>query len=139
MPDLIDRQAVLEALETAYNGGGMQYETYSEMFDEIDNMPNCASGWVSVEDEKPKDHKAVNVVWVNHNPVSYYADIKNVPQTGTAHYYKPNDSWYWDSPVCDDYLDEYGRAEWRVDEAIDIIYWQPLPEPPEVSDKNDQA
>ena len=86
--------------------------------------------WTKVEDEKPKNHKAVNVVWVNHSPVPYYADIKDVPQTGAAHYYKPKDCWYWDSPVCDDYLDEYGGAEWCVDEAIEITHWMPIPEPP---------
>lgn len=92
-----------------------------------------ASGWISVEDDKPKNHKAVNVVWVNHEPVSYYAYMKDVPQSGTAHYYEPKDRWYWDSTFCDDYLDEYGDSMTdRVDKDVEITHWQPFPAPPEV-------
>ena len=77
----------------------------------------------------PESNDAVNVVWVNRNPESYYADIKDKPFVATAHYH--NGKWYWFSATCKDYLDEYGRCEVdEVDEDIDILYWMPLPSPP---------
>lgn len=88
-----------------------------------------ASPWHRVEVELPESNDAVNVVWVNRNPESYYADIKDKPFVATAHYH--NGKWYWFSATCKDYLDEYGRCEVdEVDEDIDILYWMPLPSPP---------
>jgi hypothetical protein len=90
---------------------------------------DAASPWHRVEDELPESNDAVNVVWVNRNPESYYADIKDKPFVATAHYH--NGKWYWFSATCKDYLDEYGRCEVdEVDEDIDILYWMPLPSPP---------
>ena len=87
--------------------------------------------WIKAKDEKPKNYKAVNVVWVNHSPMPYYAYIKDIPQVGTAHYYKPKDCWYWDSPVCEDYLAEYGSSPTDVvAEGIEITHWMPIPKPP---------
>ena len=88
-----------------------------------------ASSWRMVEEELPDSNDAVNVVWVNRNPESYYAGIKDKPFVATAHYH--NGKWYWFSATCKDYLDEYGRCDAdEVDEAIDILYWMPLPSPP---------
>ena len=85
--------------------------------------------WHRVEDGLPESNDAVNVVWVNRNPESYYADIKDKPFVATAHYH--NWKWYWFSATCKDFLDEYGRCEVdEVDEDIDILYWMPLPSPP---------
>lgn len=95
---------------------------------DIENQPT-ASPWHRVEEELPNSNDAVNVVWVNRNPESYYADIKDKPFVATAHYH--NGKWYWFSATCKDYLDEYGRCEAdEVDEDIDILYWTPLPSPP---------
>ena len=88
-----------------------------------------ASRWHRVEDELPESNDAVNVVWVNRNPESYYAGIKGKPFVATAHYHKGK--WYWFSATCKDFLDEYGRCEVdEVDKDIDILYWMPLPSPP---------
>ena len=88
-----------------------------------------ASRWHRVEDELPESNDAVNVVWVNRNPESYYAGIKGKPFVATAHYHKGK--WYWFSSTCKDFLDEYGRCEVdEVDKDIDILYWMPLPSPP---------
>ena len=88
-----------------------------------------ASPWHRSEEELPGSNDAVNVVWVNRNPESYYAGIKDKPFVATAHYH--NGKWYWFSATCKDYLDEYGRCEVNeVDEDIDILYWMPLPSPP---------
>ena len=85
--------------------------------------------WHRVEDELPESNDAVNVVWVNRNPESYYAGIKGKPFVATAHYHKGK--WYWFSSTCKDFLDEYGRCEVdEVDKDIDILYWMPLPSPP---------
>lgn len=96
----------------------------------IDHAPTVtASQWHRVEEELPESNDAVNVVWVNRNPESYYADIKDKPFVATAHYH--TGKWYWFSATCKDYLDEYGRCDAdEVDEAIDILYWMPLPSPP---------
>lgn len=89
----------------------------------------AASPWHRVEDGLPESNDAVNVVWVNRNPESYYADIKDKPFVATAHFH--NGKWYWFSATCKDFLDEYGRCDAdEVDEAIDILYWMPLPSPP---------
>ena len=89
----------------------------------------AASPWHRVEDELPESNDAVNVVWVNRNPESYYAGIKGKPFVATAHYHKGK--WYWFSSTCKDFLDEYWRCEVdEVDKDIDILYWMPLPSPP---------
>ena len=84
--------------------------------------------WIPVSERLPEDLSEVNVTWVNHNPELYYESIKDKPFTATAVYY--NGEWYWYSATCVDYLEEYGRCDWnKIDEAIEIIAWMPLPEP----------
>lgn len=91
-------------------------------------MEQDDSGWISAKDRKPKQCVPVNVTWINRNPESYYADLKGVPFTSTAVYYK--DKWFWYSSTCVDYLKEYGKCDWDlVDEDIAITAWMPLPEP----------
>ena len=84
--------------------------------------------WIPVSERLPEDTNPVNITWVNHNPESYYADIKDKPFTATGHYC--NGRWWWYSVTCQDYLDEYGH--WDIDamdDAIEVIAWMPLPEP----------
>lgn len=149
MSELIDRQAFIEQERRLYcedcdrrkgkkNGKlTVCYEIgeapcracwLDDALGDLEDFPT-ASPWHRVEDELPESNDAVNVVWVNRNPEYYYADIKDKPFVATAHYH--NGKWYWYSATCKDYLDEYGRCDAdEVDEAIDILYWMPLPEPP---------
>lgn len=110
---------------------GEQYPCKPDIFEQTYEPADtpAASPWHRVEDGLPESNDAVNVVWVNRNPESYYADIKDKPFVATAHYHRGK--WYWFSATCKDYLDEYGRCEAdEVDDDIDILYWMPLPSPP---------
>ena len=87
-----------------------------------------SQGWVPVSRRLPDDLAEVNVTWVNHNPEQYYDFMKDKPATASAVYYKGE--WYWYSSVCCDILAEYGKNDTdKVDDAIEITAWQPLPEP----------
>lgn len=90
---------------------------------------NSYGKWIPVSERLPEDCVPVNITYVNHNPESYYANIKDVPFTATGICYKGK--WYWYSVVCEDYLKEYGeRYEVdAVDADIEITAWMPLPEP----------
>ncbi len=89
--------------------------------------------WIPCSERLPKELEPVNVVWVNHRPEQYHQEIKDVPQKATAVYYRKQ--WYWWSCVCEDLLAEYGTNEAdKVDDAIEITHWMPLPEPPEEGD-----
>ena len=84
--------------------------------------------WIPVSERLPDNTDPVNITWINHDPESYYADIKDKPFTATGHYC--NGRWWWYSVTCQDYLDEYGH--WDIDamdEAIEVIAWMPLPKP----------
>lgn len=84
--------------------------------------------WISCSERLPDECVPVNVTWINRNPESYYAKIKDVPFSATAVYY--NSKWYWYSSTCVDYLSEYGKNDFDlVDKDIDIVAWQPLPKP----------
>lgn len=81
---------------------------------------------IPVSERLPKDLEPVNITWVNHNPESYYADIKNKPFTATGVYF--NGQWYWWSTLCTDMLAEYGHNyDDIIDDDIEIIAWMPLP------------
>lgn len=84
--------------------------------------------WIPVSERLPEKLVPVNVTWINRNPEPYYKDIKDVPFSATAVYY--NSKWYWYSSTCVDYLSEYGENDFDlVDKDIDVIAWQPLPQP----------
>ena len=130
MSELIRREDAINAVEMFFKDAYIEDSDVhcADMEYEINHIP-AASTWHRCEDELPESNDAVNVVWVNRNPESYYADIKDKPFVATAHYH--NGKWYWFSATCKDYLDEYGRCEVdEVDEDIDILYWMPLPSPP---------
>lgn len=84
------------------------------------------NGWIPCRERLPEEYVPVNVTWINRNPESYYAKIKDVPFSATAVYY--NSKWYWYSSTCVDYLSEYGKNDFDlVDKDIDIIAWMELP------------
>ena len=83
--------------------------------------------WIPVSERLPDNTDPVSITWVNHDPESYYADIKDKSFTATGHYC--NGRWWWFSVVCQDYLDEYGRCDVdAMDDAIEVIAWMPLPQ-----------
>ena len=84
--------------------------------------------WIPCNERLPEEGVPVNITYKNSNPPSYYSNIKNIPFTATAISYK--NKWYWYSCICLDILNEYGKNEAdAVNKDIDIIAWQPLPEP----------
>lgn len=71
----------------------------------------------------PSENKIVNIVWVNHNPVSYYESIKDKPFLASALYY--DGKWWWWSVVAEDLLAEYGKSPAdEMDDAIEVIAWK---------------
>lgn len=85
------------------------------------------SGWRDVKEELSTEAKAVNVVWVNHEPPIGYEEIKDKPFTATAVYAKGK--WWWLSNVCVDILMEYGfSCGDEMDNAIEVIKWRELTE-----------
>lgn len=84
--------------------------------------------WIPVSERLPEDLVPVNITWVNHEPEPYYHDIKDRNFEATGIHYRGQ--WYWYSTTCADYLGEYGSNDTdRVDDAIEIVAWMPLPEP----------
>ena len=93
-----------------------------------ENCKVSAQSWIPVSERLPENLEEVNVTWVNRDPEPYYDFIKDKPATASAVYYKGE--WYWYSSVCGDILAEYGKNDTdKVDDAIEITAWQPLPEP----------
>lgn len=84
--------------------------------------------WIPCSERLPEELTPVNVTWVNRKPAIYYENIKDIPFTATAVYC--NEKWFWWSSICEDILAEYGRNDAEmVDEEVEILAWQPLPEP----------
>jgi len=84
--------------------------------------------WIPVSERLPDDLEPVNITWINHNPEPYYKEIKDKPFTATGVYF--NGQWYWWSTLCTDTLAEYSHNfDDVIDADIEVIAWQPLPEP----------
>ena len=120
--DAVNMQPTIQPETPCYLGSPCEYQNP----DVVISQPEPQ--WIPVSERLPEDFSEVNVTWVNHNPEPYYEFIKDKPFTATAVYYKGE--WYWYSATCVDYLGEYGRCDWnKVDKAIEIVAWMPLPEP----------
>lgn len=84
--------------------------------------------WIPVSERLPNDLETVNITWINHCPEPYYKEIKDKPFTATGVYF--NGQWYWWSTLCTDILAEYSHNfDDVIDSSIEVIAWQPLPEP----------
>ena len=84
--------------------------------------------WIPVSERLPEDIKPVIVTWKNTDPKSYYQYIVGKHFIGTAHY--KSGKWFWYSSITEDLLAEYGKCDSEeFDEAIEVIAWQPLPQP----------
>lgn len=152
--DLISRRDAIEALWKALYGYEDKTEKQFQDSNELDvgdwichrifvqtmsdidrqtilNLPPAqpdTDKWIQCNERLPEDTCPVNITWVNHDPVPYYKDFKDKPFTATGHYC--GGKWYWYSVTCQDYLDEYGTSGCdKMDEAIEVIAWRPLPEP----------
>ena len=101
----------------------------NQLAEEYKDVPDTNAGkWIPVSERFPENTDPVNITWVNHKPEPYYADIKDKPFTATGCYC--DGKWYWYSVLFQDYLDEYRYSENDyMDNGIEVIAWQPLPEP----------
>lgn len=132
MSDLISRQAAMKEFSNfvrrSNNSDFARTPTWNDAVSLVGSMPSAEPRWIPVKERLPKDNVPVNITWINRHPEPYYKSIKDVPFTATGVYFKGK--WYWYSSTVEDYLAEYGRAEWdEIDEAIEITAWMPLPEP----------
>lgn len=106
--------------------GCLDFKELAEWLKELKRLRELTR-WIPVSERSPEDLEPVNITWVNHNPESYYADIKDKPFTATGVYF--NGQWYWWSTLCTDILAEYSHNyDDIIDDDIEITAWQPLPE-----------
>ena len=127
--DAIDREYLFKVLDDFCGHDRTATITLDTLADLVYDMPSVTqkSGkWIPVSERLPEDLEPVNITWVNHEPEPYYHDIKDRNFVATGIYYRGQ--WYWYSTTCADYLGEYGSNEIdKVDDAVEIIAWMPLP------------
>ena len=131
------RNGCLESIETLMAEGeiyDIEYDLKSAPTElsnnspKLDNMKELKPHWIPCSERLPEELVPVNITWVNHEPESYYEDIKDKPFSATGIYYRSK--WWWYSATAEDVLAEHGRSEFdRVSDSVEIIAWQPLPSP----------
>ena len=128
MTDLIKRADAIKAvLNLTMYKGSVPVDSVIYNIKQIPSAENKGE-WIPCSERLPKDLEVVNITWINHRPMTYYADIKDKPFTATAIHYK--DKWWWYSPICEDMLAEYGKSECdQMDADIEVTAWMPLPKP----------
>lgn len=110
-----------------YNIKSICMSVIAEILDLIQDQPKVDE-WIPCSERLPEDLMTVNVTWVNRKPQTYYSYIKDKPFVNTA--LRFNGKWYWWSVVTEDVLREYGESVMdAIDNGIEVIAWQPLPEP----------
>lgn len=132
MSRLIDADALKKSVLDLHDCDNGFSDTYDKacIIGVIDEEPTIEpeQRWIPCSERPPEELEEVNVTWVNHKPEPYYDFVKDKPFTASAVYYKGD--WYWYSSVCTDLLAEYGKNEIdKIDDAIEITAWMPLPEP----------
>lgn len=137
--DVISRDDAIMAVKTGALSAATTFgrtdegaTAYYETVKAIKALPSAQPHWIPCSERLPEDNVPVNITWINRKPEFYYAEIKDVPFTATGVYFKGK--WYWYSSTVEDYLAEYGRAEWdEIEEAmhnsIEVVAWMPLPKP----------
>ena len=130
--DAISRQAVLDVIN-------LNWEYRRNCIRAIEKLPPVKQEqkWIPVSERLPEDLEPVNITWVNHEPEPYYHDIKNKNFVATGIHYRGQ--WYWYSTTCADYLGEYGSNDIdKVDDAVEIVAWMPLPKPYEPQERSER-
>ena len=125
--DLISRRDAIDTINALHDKPNAWLDC---AVDAVMSLPSAQpeTHWIPCSNRMPDNLAEVNVTYVNHNPAPYYAFAKDKPFTASAVYYEGH--WYWYSSTCADYLGEYGRNDVdKVDDAIEITAWMPLPEP----------
>ncbi len=121
----LHKQCDLKRTEFAYDADTV-WSAVNMANEALEQQEPKTVDWIPVSEKLPEELKPVNITWVNHDPESYYADIKDKPFTATGVYF--NGQWYWWSTLCTDILAEYSHNyNDIIDEAIEITAWQPLP------------
>ena len=131
---MIDERKLTRYIKTEINPygkpfDGTVFEFGNMLIDYMERMEKEPERkWIPVSERLPDELVAVNVTWINRCPQNYYMHIKDKPFTDTAVLYRGK--WYWWDATIIDYLSEYGiRISEAIDKSIDILAWQPLPEP----------
>lgn len=124
---LIDADAILKRAEESFKNAGLHVEDYRKFKKWLRKAPTV-SEWIPCSERLPEELSVVNVTYVNHDPEPYYDFVKDIAFTETAVYYRGD--WYWNWSGCVDVLAEYGRDDVnKVDKAVEVTAWMPLPEP----------
>ena len=126
---LIDADALIDKTDDRYSLGEIGRRERDDIVDALEFAPTVEPmRWIPCSERLPEELEEVNVTCVNHKPEPYYDFVKDKPFTASAVYYKGD--WFWYSSVCTDLLAERGENEIdKIDDAIEITAWTPLPEP----------
>lgn len=124
--DCISRAAAIEAVKFADYG---VWGHSGKVADAIRNLPTVVpERWIPCSERLPEELTAVIITWKNHEPEPYYSEIKHKPFVGVGIHHR--EKWWWWSAYAEDMLAEYGDSQAdRMDDAIEVTAWMPLPDP----------
>lgn len=133
--DCISRRAAIESINAQrvetdgiHIWRAYRNESCDEFIDILKTLPSIETDWIPVNDKLPEPLETVIITWENHEPEPYYWDIKDKPMVGVGIYH--GEKWWWWSAYAEDMLAEYGDSKAdRMDKAIEVTAWIPLPGP----------